>query len=393
MSKIVFFCIPAHGHTNPTLGVVRELVERGHEVLYYSYTPFKEKIEAAGAKFMACDDFDAEQHLDPKDAVRVGKDLAFSTRLLVDTTLALDDMVCKEMERLQPDCIVADSMAVWGKAVALKMGIPFVSSTTTFAFNKHSAQIMKQSLGELFGMIFSIGKINKDIKRLQDKGYPVKSVLDIIQNDDNTHTVVYTSPRFQPCADTFSDKYAFVGPSVRPVTEEIEKTKEKLIYISMGTVVNDQAGFYKNCIKAFADTEYQVIMSIGNLVDAKELGELPANISVHEHVDQIAVLNQADVFLSHCGMNSVNESLYYEVPLVMYPQTNEQGGVANRVMQVGAGIRLEKTSPAAIREAVEKVLSDSTYREKAAEISDGFKKCPGVKGAADKILQVCKKGE
>ena len=392
MSKIVFFCIPAHGHTNPTLGVVRELVERGHEVLYYSYTPFKEKIEGAGAKFEACDDFDAEQHLDPKDAVRVGKDLAFSTRLLVDTTLALDDMVCKEMERLQPDCIVADSMAVWGKAVALKLGIPFVSSTTTFAFNKHSAQIMKQSLGELFGMIFSMGKINKDIKRLQDKGYPVKSVLDIIQNDDNTHTVVYTSPQFQPCADTFSDKYAFVGPSVRPVTEQIEKTKEKLIYISMGTVVNDQADFYKNCIKAFADTEYQVIMSIGNLVDAKELGEIPTNISVHEHVDQIAVLNQADVFLSHCGMNSVNESLYYEVPLVMYPQTNEQGGVANRVMQVGAGIRLEKTSPAAIREAVEKVLSDPTYREKAAEISDGFKKCPGAKGAADKILQVCNKG-
>lgn len=392
MSKIVFFCIPAHGHTNPTLGVVRELVERGHEVLYYSYNSFKEKIEEAGAQFVACDDFDAEQHLDPKDAVRVGKDLAFSTRLLVDTTLALDDMVCREMERLQPDCIVADSMAVWGKAVALKLGIPFVSSTTTFAFNKHSAQIMKQSLGELFGMIFSMGKINKDIKRLQDKGYPVKSVLDIIQNDDNTHTVVYTSPQFQPCADTFSNKYAFVGPSVRPVTEQIEKTKEKLIYISMGTVVNDQANFYKNCIRAFADTEYQVIMSIGNLVDAKELGELPANISVHEHVDQIAVLNQADVFLSHCGMNSVNESLYYEVPLVMYPQTNEQGGVANRVMQVGAGIRLEKTSPAAIREAVEKVLSDSSYREKAAEISDGFKKCPGAKGAADKILQVCNKG-
>ena len=391
MSKIVFFCIPAHGHTNPTLGVVRELVERGHEVLYYSYNSFKEKIEAAGAMFVACDDFDVEQHLDPKDAVRVGKDLAFSTHLLVDTTLALDDMVCKEMERLQPDCIVADSMAVWGKAVALKLGIPFVSSTTTFAFNQYSAKIMKQSLGQMFGMIFSMGKINKDIKRLQDKGYPIKNVLDIIQNDDNTHTVVYTSPQFQPCADTFSDKYAFVGPSVRPVTEQIEKTKEKLIYISMGTVVNDQANFYKNCIKAFTDTEYQVIMSIGNLVDEKELGEIPANISVHSFVDQIAVLDKADVFLTHCGMNSVNESLYYEVPLVMYPQTSEQGGVANRVMQVGAGILLEKTGPKAIREAVEKVLADASYQKNAAIISQGFKQCSGAKGAAEKILQVCGK--
>ncbi len=388
MSKIVFFCIPAHGHTNPTLGVVRELVDRGHEVLYYSYTSMREKIEGAGAKFVACDDYDMEQKLDPKDAVRVGKDLAFSTKLLVDTTLALDDMVCRDMECLQPDCIVADSMAVWGKAIALKLGIPFVSSTTTFAFNQYSAKIMKQSLGELFGMIFSMGKIGKDIKRLQDKGYPVHNVLDIIQNDDKTDTVVYTSPEFQPCADTFSDKYAFVGPSVRPVSEPVVKEREKLIYISMGTVNNDMVKLYKNCIAAFRDADYQVIMSVGNLVNMEELGELPANISVHSHVDQIAVLNQADVFLSHCGMNSVNESLYYQVPLVMYPQTAEQSGVAARVEQVGAGIRLKKVSPQAIREAVEQVLNNPSYKAGAKVISEGFLKCTGAKGAADKILQV-----
>ncbi len=49
MSKIVFFCIPAHGHTNPTLGVVRELTARGHQVRYYSYESFREKIKEAGA--------------------------------------------------------------------------------------------------------------------------------------------------------------------------------------------------------------------------------------------------------------------------------------------------------------------------------------------------------
>ena len=388
MSKIVFFCIPAHGHTNPTLGVVRELVERGHEVWYYSYNMMKEKIETAGAKFISCDEYDTEMKLDPKDATRVGKDLAFSTKILVDTTLALDDKVCKDMEQLQPDCIVADSMAVWGKAVALKLGIPFVSSTTTFAFNQYSAKIMKQSIGELFGMIFSMPKIQKDIKRLQDKGYPVKNILDIIRNDDKTDTIVYTSPEFQPCADTFSDKYAFVGPSVRTVTEQIEKTKEKLIYISMGTVNNDMLQLYKNCIAAFKETEYQVIMSVGNLVDIESFEELPENISVYTQVDQIAVLSQADVFLSHCGMNSVNESLYYEVPLVMYPQTSEQGGVATRVLQLGAGIRLTKTTPSDIFEAIKEVLENSCYQENAAKIADGFRNCTGAKGAADKILSV-----
>lgn len=390
MSKIVFFCIPAHGHTNPTLGVVRELIGRGHEVWYYSYELMQEKIESTGAKFVACDDYDMEQKLDSKDAVRVGKDLAFSTQLLVDTTLALDDTVIEHMKNLQPDCIVADSMAVWGKAVALKLGIPFVSSTTTFAFNQHSAKIMKQSIGQIFSMIFSMPKINKNIKRLQDKGYPIKSVLDIIQNDDSTHTVVYTSPKFQPCSETFSDKYAFVGPSVRPAEEQIKKTKEKLVYISMGTVNNDMTKFYRNCIEALKSTDYQVILSVGNLVDMAEFQDLQEHISVYSHVDQIAVLNQADVFLSHCGMNSVNESLYYEVPLVMNPQTSEQGGVATRVEQLGAGMRLEKSTPAAIREAIEKVLTDDTYRQKAVAISEGFKNCSGAKGAADKILQVCK---
>lgn len=390
MSKIVFFCIPAHGHTNPTLEVVRELISRGHRVWYYSYNWLKDKIEETGATFISCDDYDMEQKLTPKEATRIGKDLAFSTKILVDTTLALDDKVCTDMEQLKPDCIVADSMAVWGKAVAMKLGIPFVSSTTTFAFNQYSSKIMKKSFGELFGMLLSMPKITKDIKRLQDKGYPIKNILDILQNDNETNTIVYTSSQFQPCADTFSDKYAFVGPSIRPTTEKIDKTHEKLIYISMGTVNNDMMPLYKDCIKALTDTEYQVIMSVGNLVSLDDFGKLPDNISVFPQVDQIAVLKEADVFVSHCGMNSVNESLYFEVPLVMLPQTSEQSGVATRVSQVGAGIQLNKINAAEIKTAIELLLTDMSYKDNAKKISQGFKNCAGPKGAADKILQTCK---
>ena len=391
MSKIVFFCIPAHGHTNPTLGVVRELISRGHQVFYYSYNMMRDKIESTGAVFVSCDEYDQKQRLDAKDGARIGKDLAFSTQILVDTTLALDDAVCEHMKELNPDCIVADSMAVWGKAVALKLGIPFVSSTTTFAFNRHSAKIMKQSPGQIIGMIFSMSKINKNIKRLQDKGYPVKSVLDIIQNDNNTDTIVYTSPEFQPCSKTFSDKYIFVGPSIRPVENVIEKKSDKLIYISMGTVINDSVEFYKKCIEAFANTKYQVIMSVGNLINIEDLGAIPDNITISRFVDQIAVLSQADVFLTHCGMNSVNESLYYKVPLVMFPQTSEQDGVATRVEQLGAGIRLKNINVKSIRTTIENVLNTKSYYEQASKISQGFRKCTGAKGAADKIEKMCKR--
>ena len=392
MSKIVFFCIPAHGHTNPTLGVVKELVSRGHEVWYYSYDIMREKIKSAGATFISCDDYDTEQNLSAKDATRVGKDLAFSTKILVDTTLALDDKVCREMTELKPDCIVADSMALWGKAVALKLGIPFVSSTTTFAFNQHSAKIMKQGIGDLFKMLFAMPKTSKQVKRLKDKGYPVNNILDIIASDDNTHTIVYTSPEFQPCSETFSEKYAFVGPSIRSANEEIEKKRDKLIYISMGTVNNDMMPFYKSCISALTKTDYQVIMSVGNLVSIEDFGRLPENISIFSHVDQISVLEKADVFVSHCGMNSVNESLYFEVPLVMLPQTSEQKGVAERVFQLGAGIKLDKSDGASVLSAISKILSVDTYKQNAVKISDGFKNCSGAKGAADKIIQVCNDG-
>lgn len=209
MSKIVFFCIPAHGHTNPTLGVVRELTARGHQVRYYSYESFREKIKEAGAEFISCDAYDAELGLTPKDAEKIGKDIAFSTHMLVETTLALDHTVCEDMTKYRPDCIVADSMAIWGKAAALKLNIPFVSSTTTFAFNKYSAKIMKQGFGELLRMVFSMPKINKDIKRLQSNGYPFRSMLDLMQSDPQTNTIVYTSPQFQPCAKTFPDNWMF----------------------------------------------------------------------------------------------------------------------------------------------------------------------------------------
>ena len=211
---------------------------------------------------------------------------------------------------------------------------------------------MGQSILNAAKMIISIPKINRELSRLQEKGYPVNSILEIIANDPNTDTIVYTSPEFQPCAQTFSDKYAFVGPSIRPVMQSFQKKKEKLIYISMGTVNNDLLPIYQSCIDALKRTNYQVVLSIGNQVDPKLIKNKSENISIYPSVDQIAVLQQSDLFITHCGMNSVTEALFFGVPLLMLPQTSEQLGVSRRLKQLGAGIIQKKMNAKAIYKSV-----------------------------------------
>ncbi|MBQ1318316.1 MAG: glucosyltransferase [Solobacterium sp.] len=385
--KIAWFCIPAHGHTNPTLGIVKELVSAGHQVYYFSFEMFREKIEQAGAEFIACDGYDFEME-DKENADRVGKDKAFATELLVSSTLALDEMTTQKVKEIQPDIIVSDSVAFWGKLVAMKHGLPYVSSTTTFAFNQHSAKYMKETPWDIAKMLFTMPKINKHISRLREKGYPVKSILDIVQNDNETNTIVYTSKYFQPCSDTFSDKYHFIGPSIRPIKEPMEKTAEKTVYVSMGTV-NQNREFYRNCIQALGQTDWHVIVSMGTNPD--HFDHVPANIQIYEYVDQMAVLSIADAFITHCGMNSASEGLYFQVPLVLFPQTPEQGAVAKRVEELGAGVRLNSVSEKDILQALQKVLFETEYRENAVRISDSFKVCGGAQEARLFLEDIAKK--
>ena len=372
--KIAWFCIPAHGHTNPTLGLVKALTEAGHQVWYFSFEDFREKIEDSGATFIGCDGYDFEME-DKGNADRVGKDKVYATELLVSSTLALDEMTSRVIGEIKPDVVVSDSVAFWGKLTAMKHGLPYVSSTTTFAFNKYSAKYMQESAWDIVRMLAAMPRINKQLKRLRDKGYPVKSLLDIVQNDNETNTIVYTSKYFQPRSETFSDKYHFIGPSIRPITNPIEKTADKLIYISMGTV-NQNRDFYRNCIHLLGQTDWQVVISMGTNPEHYE--DPPDNIQIYESVDQMAALSVADAFITHCGMNSASEGLYFQVPLVLFPQTPEQDAVAKRVEELGAGVRLKSISENDILQALRQIIYEPGYKDNAAKISESFRACGGA---------------
>ena len=117
---------------------------------------------------------------------------------------------------------------------------------------------------------------------------------------------------------------------------------------------------------------------------------MPGNIQVHESVDQMAVLSIADAFITHCGMNSASEGLYFKVPLVLFPQTPEQGAVAKRAEELGAGVRLQSISGEDIMQALKQILTDPVYKENAAKISESFRSCGGAAEARVFLEEICK---
>ena len=384
MKKIAFFCIPAHGHTNPMLPVAAELVRRGNIVRFYSFNEFEEKIKSTGADFISCDSFLPELTAQEETGL---KNVSTTEMTIQDIRITrnMDDFLNKEFASFRPDVVYTDSVCFWGKLSAWKHQIPMVVSTSTFAFNQMSSQYMKNSPKELADMILGLPRISKELKKLEPYGYHVKNALSLVQSDNHTDSVVYTSRKFQPYAESFSEHYAFVGPSVFSNVMPGKEKERPLIYISMGTVINDRPDFYGNCIDALKDINADVIISCGNAMNRELLGTLPDNISVYPYVDQLDVLSKADVFITHCGMNSVSESLYMAAPMVLYPQTGEQCAVARRVTEIGAGILLRDDSSEGIRTAVREILNNAAYAKATAECSADFRACSGTVGAAEFI--------
>ena len=384
MKRIAFFCIPAHGHTNPMLPVAAELVSRGNTVRFYSFNEFKSKIEASGAEFISCDSYLPK--LTKKEEAEL-KNVSITEMTIqgIRTTLAMDMFLHNEFLSFKPDVVYTDSICFWGKLNAWKHGVPMVVSTSTFAFNQMSSQYMKNSPKELADMIFGLPKISKELRKLKPYGYNVRSALSLVQSDNNTDSIVYTSKHFQPYADSFSKHYAFVGPSVFSKDQPDKEKLRPLVYISLGTVINDRPDFYSRCIEALKDQDADILISCGNVIDIEALGVLPDNVKVYPYVDQPGILSKADVFITHCGMNSVSESLYMATPLVLYPQTSEQRAVARRTIEIGAGFMLTDDSVQGIRSVVQKVLNNASYSIAAKACSEDFRSCIGTAGAAEFI--------
>ncbi len=388
MAKALFLGLPLHGHTNPSLPLVRELVARGDEVTYYATAPFAAAIERAGARYRPYRN-PFLSHLE-----QLPERMDELSWLLMQTT---GDLLAHELETFRaerPDYLVADSIAPWGQWIGEALRVRVVTSVSTFAINRRVLQYAlshgvrpkspRLALSKMRYIAKSIWLARRIARRHGITGPGITGLV-FGRSDLN---IVYTSRLFQPFAETFDDRFQFVGPTVTLRSERGAASSQPLVYVSLGTLFNADAAFYRNCFEAFRGMAVQVVMSIGSNVAAASLGPPPANVSVEAYVPQLDVLQRASAFVSHGGMNSVSESLYCGVPLLVIPQMGEQETVGRRVEELGAGVYLakEKVTVERLRELVNRLLADARFREQAAVVGDSFRAAGGAARGADAIL-------
>ena|SRR5258708_1516696 len=435
MAKYVFLEWPAHGHVGPTLAVAQELVKRGQEVIYYLPEQFKEAVQATGAVLRSYETTLGSTLI--RDAIAgrsttVSRDSDRSHPLQMSYDSKLEDLLAmmagtafgllgtklpalmavessyvlpQVLDRIrteQPDYIVYRSTCVWARIVVQVLNVPAITFRTTYVINEYishiSSVLMQQRDLSVSQQEMIKNKINVIAADLCKTYYIPSFDASNIFAHDGQRAIVFIPKAFQPAGDSLDERYIFVGPSILPRHEASNFPLDKLsnerpiLYISLGTILNNQPEFFKMCFEAFGGQPWQVILSRGRKVDPTALGPAPDNFLVSPYVPQLEILPRTQVFVTHAGMNSTMESLYYGVPMVAIPQTDEEVITARRIAEMGLGIALEKemVNVTMLREAVERVANEVTFRQRVRDMQQIIHEAGGYERAADAIMQFAK---
>ncbi len=401
MAKAFLFAIPAHGHMNPALPLVRELVNRGETVICYTGEEFRERVASAGAEFRAYESLGEAARFQLADSSVRSPNLVLVARIMAQFTENVLPPLLDVLKREQPDYVLHDFTCIWGLLAAEILALPAVALIPQFPVNFQTRPDPYPGMWRDFvrGFVAGIPDLLpfRRIARRISGEYETRpiTITNFMSNHEGLN-IVFTSRYFQPNAEDFGDTFVFVGPSIAPRDETIDFPLDfpahcsgPLVYISLGTtILGSNVAFYRTCFRAFGDTDKRVILSAGRWADPESLGDAPPNFVVRPYVPQLEVLQRADVFITHGGMGSVSEALLYGVPLIVVPQTSDQPFVAQRVKRLGAGYALfrKPVRPEELNRLVDAIAADDAVRAACGRIAESFRQAGGFIRAADEIL-------
>ena len=140
-----------------------------------------------------------------------------------------------------------------------------------------------------------------------------------------------------------------------------------------------------------SDTPHRYVVSTGPRHDEYGLAD---NMIGAEFLPQTSVLPHVDAVITHGGNNTVTESLWFGLPMIVLPIFWDQHDNAQRVAECGHGVRLPTYGLAgsALPDAVDRVLGDPALRARCVTAGRRLRVLPGTEYAADLIARVAATG-
>ncbi|MFD1147238.1 macrolide family glycosyltransferase [Saccharothrix hoggarensis] len=376
LSHIAFLNIPGHGHVNPTLPVVTELVERGHRVTYAVDPGFADVVERVGATAVAY------PTTLPTDDREWPTGMAAAMRLFLAEAKSVLPVLEAAYADDRPDVVVYDIGAWTARLLAGRWGVPAIQFSPTFV----AYEGWEEDMGDLIDDEVRAFYAELD-EWLAAEGVTIPARTYVGHPD---RAVVSIARAFQPHAESVHPKYTFVGPCLgdRSFQGSWEPVDDRpVLLISFGSAYTNEPGIYRACFEAFGDLDWHVVMNIGKVVDPAELGEPPANTELHRWLPQLEILSHAKAFITHCGMGGTMEGLYHGVPMIGLPVIGEQVMNALRLVELGVGrhVPRDEVTAEGLRAAVLELADDPDVAERLAAIKAEIRAAGGTPAAADVI--------
>ncbi|MFJ2055962.1 macrolide-inactivating glycosyltransferase [Streptomyces sp. NPDC087908] len=386
-AHIAMFSIAAHGHVNPSLEVIRELVARGHRVSYAVPASFAEKVAETGATPVV---YTSTLPTDD-DPDAWGTELIDNLEpFLSDAEQALPQLAAA-FDGDRPDLVLHDITSYPARVLAHTWGVPAVSLWPNLVpWEGYEEEVAAPMTAELKASPRGRAYYARFEAWLAEHGLDTDPDSFVARP---RRALVLIPRALQPQADRVDESvYTFVGACQGERADqggwERPAEAKTVVLVSLGSSFTKLPGFYRDCVAAFAGLPgWHVVLQIGKFVDPAELGDVPANVEVHSWVPQLAILRKADAFVTHAGAGGSQEGLATGTPMVAVPQAVDQFGNADMLQALGVArhLPMDEVTPERLREDLLALLGDPEVPRRAREIQESMAREGGTRQAADLI--------